>query len=42
MPGQMLYRAEAAPLRYADIVIDNTDPSAPEALSWLPREKRVD
>jgi uridine kinase len=34
LPGQALYRAEAAPLHNADIVIDNSDPDAPRVLRW--------
>ena len=33
LPGQALYRPEADPLRHADVVVDNSDPSNPELLS---------
>lgn len=31
-----VYRAEAEPLSYADVVVDNTDPAAPVVLRWDP------
>lgn len=34
LPGQQLYRDEAAPTRRADVVVDNNDPSAPRVLKW--------
>lgn len=36
LPGQRLYRADAEPDRFADIVIDNTDPAHPvrRAIPW--------
>ncbi|MFC6022327.1 uridylate kinase [Plantactinospora solaniradicis] len=34
LPGQQLYRDEAAPVRQADVVLDNNDPSAPGVLKW--------
>jgi uridine kinase len=34
LPGQALYRAEARPLAVADVIVDNTDPAAPEVVRW--------
>ena len=34
LPGQQLYRAEAAPTLRADVVIDNEDPAWPRVLKW--------
>ena len=34
LPAQAIYRAEAAPMDNADIVLDNTDPEAPRVLKW--------
>lgn len=34
LPGQALYRGEASPLDYADIVLDNTDPTDPIVVRW--------
>ncbi len=34
LPGQVLYRAVAAPCDSADIVVDNSDPDAPHVLRW--------
>lgn len=34
LPGQRLYRQEAAPMAAADIVLDNTDPARPVVLHW--------
>lgn len=34
LPGQTLYREDAEPLRYADIVLDNTHPAEPVVLQW--------
>jgi uridine kinase len=34
LPGQALYRAEARPLAVADVIIDNTDPAAPQVVRW--------
>lgn len=37
LPGQALYRAEAQPLRSADVVVDNDEPDSPEIVKWAPR-----
>ena len=34
LPAQALYRREARPLAVADVVVDNTDPAAPEVVRW--------
>ncbi|MEU8002162.1 uridylate kinase [Catellatospora sp. NPDC049111] len=34
LPGQELYRAEADPLRRADVVLDTNDPTAPVIMRW--------
>ncbi|MEU7820991.1 uridylate kinase [Catellatospora sp. NPDC049133] len=34
LPGQELYRAEADPLRRADVVLDTNDPAAPVIMRW--------
>lgn len=34
LPGQALYRAEAAPADHADVVLDNSDPDRPVVLRW--------
>jgi uridine kinase len=34
LPGQALYRSEAEPDRYADILVDHTDFDAPVVLRW--------
>jgi uridine kinase len=34
LPGQALYREEASPLEYADIVLDNTHPANPMVVRW--------
>ncbi len=34
LPGQAIYRAECAPAAGADVLIDNTDPDAPQILRW--------
>ena len=34
LPGQALYREEASPLEYADIVLDNTHPADPVVMRW--------
>ncbi len=34
LPGQALYRAEAHPVDVAHVVVDNSDPAAPEVLRW--------
>lgn len=36
LPGQALYRAEAAPEEHAHIVIGNDDPAGPAIIRWLP------
>lgn len=38
LPGQSLYREQAAPLTNADIVLDNSNPLAPVILRWRVRE----
>lgn len=37
LPGQALYREEAAPLDAADVLVDNTDPEQPRVLRWPER-----
>lgn len=34
LPGQALYRQEADPEGWADVVVDNTDPAEPRVLRW--------
>lgn len=34
LPGQAIYREDAAPMERADIVVDNSDPSEPTVLRW--------
>ena len=34
LPGQALYRQEAAPLDYADVLLDNTHPVDPVVVRW--------
>ncbi|SHN72999.1 uridine kinase [Geodermatophilus obscurus] len=34
LPGQALYRAEADPVRAADVLVDNRDPARPRMLRW--------
>lgn len=34
LPGQALYRQDAAPLDHADVVLDNSDPTDPVVLRW--------
>ncbi|ADD42385.1 AAA family ATPase [Stackebrandtia nassauensis] len=34
LPAQRLYRAEAAPERFADVLIDNNQPATPRVLAW--------
>jgi uridine kinase len=34
LPGQALYRQDAAPADHADIVVDNSDLAAPRVLRW--------
>jgi uridine kinase len=34
LAGQALYRAEAAPLEHADVLLDNRDPTTPVVLRW--------
>lgn len=34
LPGQRLYRAEARPLRTADVVVDHETPERPKVLRW--------
>jgi len=36
LPGQALYRAEAAPEEHAHIVVGNDDPAEPVIIRWLP------
>lgn len=39
LPAQVLYRTEARPVEAAHVVVDNSDPAAPEVLRWsLPAE----
>jgi uridine kinase len=41
LPGQALYRAEAAPEDRAHIVIGNDDPSRPVVIAWRPPARTV-
>jgi hypothetical protein len=37
----LLYRADAAPEAYADVVIDNTDPARPRVTKWPARARET-
>ncbi|MDQ4069486.1 MAG: hypothetical protein M3203_08490 [Actinomycetota bacterium] len=34
LPGQALYRQEASPESHANVVVDNSEPTAPTILRW--------